>query len=90
MRYVVTWQERPAGSAADRDAARQQALRALPRTLTFHNFAAHVGVGGYAVVETDEPADLQQLAAAYRPSSVVVEQVVEGTDAVAARTRGSG
>jgi len=93
MRYVVTWQERPTGSVAEYDAAQERVLESigvLPRSLTFHVFVGSIGLGGYAVVETDEPADLQQLAAAYGPASVVVEQVVEVTDAVAARTRGSG
>ncbi|MGY1680670.1 DUF3303 domain-containing protein [Geodermatophilus sp. SYSU D01176] len=93
MRYVVTWRERPTGSVADRHTAQERVLESmgvLPRSLTFHVFVGSVGRGGYAVVDTDEPADLEQLAAAYGPHSVVVEQVVEGTDAVAARTRDSG
>ena len=93
MRYVVTWRERPTGSVADHEAAQERVLESmevLPRSLTFHVFVARVGLGGYAVVETDEPADLQQLAAAYGPVSLEVEPVVEGMDAVAARTRGSG
>ena len=93
MRYVVTWRERPTGSAAEYDAAQERVLesmRALPRSLTFHQFVASVGLGGYAVVETDEPADLQQLAAAYAPVSFTVEPVDERMDAVAARTRGIG
>ncbi len=93
MRYVVTWRERPTGSVADHEAAQERVLesvRALPRSLTFHQFVARVGLGGYAVVETDEPADLRQLAAAYAPIAVTVEPVVEEMDPVAARTRGSG
>ena len=93
MRYVVTWRERPTGTAADHEAAQERVLesvRALPRSLAFHRFVARVGLGGYAVVETDEPADLQQLAAAYAPVSFTVEPVDERMDAVAARTRGIG
>ncbi len=93
MRYVVTWRERSAGSAAEYDAAQERVLESmggLPRSLTFHVFVPSVGVGGYAVVETDEPADLRQLAAAYAPTAVTVEPVVEEMDTVAARTRGSG
>lgn len=95
MRYVVTWRERPTGSAAEYEAARKRvleafAVREMPRSLTIHQFVARVGLGGYAVVETDEPADLQYLTTAYELISVTVEPVIDGLDAVVAQTRGSG
>ena len=93
MRYVVTWREQPTGSAADHEATQERVLesmRALPRSLNFHLFVGSVGLGGYAVVDTDEPSDLRQLAAAYAPVALTVEPAVEETDAVASRTRGTG
>jgi len=95
MKYVVTWRERPRGSEAEYEAAQQRVLAAfapgkVPSSLPFHRFVARVGLGGYAVVETDEPADLQYLATVYAPDSVTVEPVVDGMEAVAARARGSG
>ena len=95
MRYVVTWRERPTESAEEYETAQERIREAfsagrLPRSLTFHHFVARVGLGGYAVVETDEPADLQYLATAYEPTSFTVEPVVDGLDAVAARARGRG
>ena len=95
MRYVVTWWERPTESVAEYEAAQERVREAfsvgrLPESLTFHQFVARVGLGGYAVVETDEPADLQYLATAYAPSSFTVEPVVHVPDAVLAGTRGAG
>jgi hypothetical protein len=95
MRYVVTWRERPAGSAAEFAAAQERVRAAfaagrLPSSLTVHHFVARVGLGGYAVVETDEPADLQHLRTAYAAVAFTVEPVVAGLDAVVAGTRGAG
>ena len=95
MKYVVTWRERPTESAAEYAAAQERVRAAysaerLPSSLTFHHFVARVGLGGYAVVETDEPADLRYLRAVHGAVSFAVEPVEEGLDAVAARTRGAG
>jgi hypothetical protein len=95
MEYVVTWRERPTESVAEYEAAQERVREAfsvgrLPRSLTFHRFVARVGLGGYAVVETDEPADLRYLATAYEPVTFTVEPVVAGLDAVAAQARGAG
>ncbi len=43
---------------------------------------------GYAVVGTEEPADLQYLTTAYAPACLAVEPVVHVPDAVLAGTRG--
>ena len=93
MRYVVAWRERPTDSDAEFDAARERVLEAFstvekPESLTIHHFVARVGLGGYAVVETDEPADLQYLVAVYAPVASTVEPVVAVADAVAIETRG--
>jgi hypothetical protein len=95
MKYVVTWRERPTESVVEYEVAQARVREAfsprqLPSSLTFHHFVARVGLGGYAVVETDEPADLQYLRSAYEPVSFTVQAVVDGLDAVAAGTRGAG
>ncbi len=95
MRYVVTWRERPTRSDAEYETAQQRVREAfsalqMPRSLTIHRVVAQVGLGGYAVVETDEPADLQYLATAYAPVHLTVEPVEHVPDAVLAGTRGTG
>ncbi len=95
MKYVVTWREPPTESAAEHEAAQERIRGAysserLPSSLTFHHFVARVGLGGYAVVETDEPDDLQYLCAVHAAVSFTVEPVEDGLDAVAAQVRGVG
>ena len=61
----------------------------MPESLTFHQFVVRLGeFGGYAVVETDEPADLEYLTTVYAAFSFTVEPVMDVMDAVAAETRG--
>jgi uncharacterized protein DUF3303 len=64
MKYVMTWTPRLSGSAEDNEAAARRGLELFskwqqPAGATFHQFVARVdGTGGFAVVETDNPADL--------------------------------
>ncbi|MGY1680667.1 DUF3303 domain-containing protein [Geodermatophilus sp. SYSU D01176] len=94
MKYVVTWRERPAGSVAEYEAAQDRILEIfsameMPASITFHQFLVRLGeFGGYAVIETDEPADLEYLTTVYAPFSFTVEPVMNVMDAVAAQTRG--
>jgi hypothetical protein len=94
MKYVVTWRERPTGSAAEYEATQKRILDVfavweMPESLTFHQFVVRLGeFGGYAVIETDEPADLHYLTTVYAPFSFTVEPVLDVMDAVAAETRG--
>ncbi len=94
MKYVVTWRERPTESAAEYAAAQERVRTAfsagLPSSLTVHHFVARVGLGGYAVVETDEPGDLQYLRTVHAAVTFTVEPVEPGLDAVAAQARGTG
>jgi hypothetical protein len=92
MRYVVSWSERPTASAAEFEAARKRVVEAFstlekPEGLTIHHFVARVGLGGYAIVETDEPADLRYLATAYEPVCFTVRPVIDVVAAVAAGAR---
>jgi Protein of unknown function (DUF3303) len=64
MRYVVTWAARPGGSAEENQQAGRSSLQALskwspPEGMELVQFLARVdGEGGFAVVETANPAHL--------------------------------
>jgi hypothetical protein len=64
MKYVMTWTPRFHGSAQENEAATRRGLELFskwqqPAGSTFHQFVARLdGAGGFAVVETDNPADL--------------------------------
>ena len=89
MKYVVTWRERPTGSAAEYEAAQKRVLEVfaawkMPDSLVFHQFLVRVGTfGGYAVVETEFPGDLQYLTTAFAVFDFTVEPVMDVMDAVA-------
>jgi Domain of unknown function (DUF3303) len=69
----VKWTARPGGSAAENEAAVKRSLAAFgkwspPSDATFHQFLARVdGEGGYAVVETDDPASAAEGPAKFGP-----------------------
>jgi uncharacterized protein DUF3303 len=73
MKYVVSWKVRPGGSAADNEAAIQRSLDVFakwspPSDSTFHQFLTTLdGEGGYAVVETDNPASVLEGPAKFGP-----------------------
>ena len=64
MKYVMTWTPRLNGSVEENDAAARRGLELFskwqpPASSTFHAFVARLDAGGgFAVVETDDPADL--------------------------------
>jgi Protein of unknown function (DUF3303) len=64
MKYVVSWNYRLNGTAAENDDSLRRGLAAYskwspPQSTTYHQFLGRVdGGGGFAVVETDNPADL--------------------------------
>lgn len=64
MKYVVTWTYRLNGTAAENDESLRHGLTAYskwspPQNATYHQLVGRVdGAGGFAVVETDNPADL--------------------------------
>jgi muconolactone delta-isomerase len=92
VKYVVTWWERPTGSPADYEAAQKRVLEVfqswqMPESLTFHQFLVRVGeFGGYAVLETDDPAALHRLTTAFAVFQFRVEPVMDVMDAVAAES----
>lgn len=89
MKYVVTWWERPTGSAADYEAAQKRILGLfqqweMPASLQIHQFLVRVGeFGGYAVLETDQPADIHRLTTVFAAFKFRLEPVLDVGDAVA-------
>ena len=90
VKYVVTWWERPGGSHANYEAAQKRILAVfeeweMPENLQFHQFLVRVGeFGGYAVVETDDVADLQKVTTVFAAFQFRVEPVMDVMEAVAA------
>ena len=91
MKYVLTWWERPGGSAADQEVAQKRILDVfqkweIPETITFHQFLVRVGdFGGYAVLETDDLAEVEKLIAIYAAFQFRLEPVMDVMDAVGAQ-----
>lgn len=89
MKYVLTWWERPGGSATDYEQAQKRVLGLfeqwrMPEALVFHQFLVRVGeFGGYAVIETDDPTALHRLSTAFAVFQFRVEPVLDVMDAVA-------
>jgi muconolactone delta-isomerase len=89
MKYVVTWWERPNGSSADYEAAQKRVLGVfqhweMPPSLKILQFLVRVGeYGGYAVIETDQIADLHRLTSTFAVFTFRVEPVLDVMDAVA-------
>ena len=73
MKYVMTWTPRLSGSTAENEAAVRRSLEVfskwqIPASSTFHQFVSRIdGNGGFAVVETDNSADLLDGAAKFGP-----------------------
>lgn len=94
MKYVLTWWERPGGSYADYEAAQKRVLDIfekweIPESLTFHQFLVRVGeFSGYAVLETDDLAEVEKAIATYAVFQFRLEPVLDVADAVAAQAEG--
>ena len=71
MKYVLTWRNRPGGSAEENLASTRRSLEVFAKwspSTTIHQFVARVdGVGGFAVGETDDPAALARDCAVFTP-----------------------
>jgi|SRR5688500_1706142 hypothetical protein len=89
MKYVLTWHERPAASAADYEAAQERVLAVfqnwkMPESLTIHQFVVRVGeYGGCMVLETDKPGDIHFLTSTFAVFQFKLEPVMDVMDAVA-------
>jgi Protein of unknown function (DUF3303) len=64
MKYVVSWTFRLNGSATENEASIRRALELYakwtpPASTTYHQFVGRLdGMGGFAIVESDNPIDL--------------------------------
>ena len=88
-KYVLTWRERPAASAADYESAQKRVLEVfqhwkMPESLRFREFLVRVGeFGGYAVIETDKPEDIHSVTTAMAVFEFRLEPVLDVMEAVA-------
>ena len=96
MKYLVSWTARAGGSAKDNEAAVKRSLDVFgkwspPADSTFHQFVARLdGTGGYAIVETDNPASVAEGPAKFGtlfdftvvPVIDIMESVAIGQDAI--------
>ncbi len=89
MKYVLTWWERPTGSATEYENAQKRVLGVLqkwemPKSLNIHQFVVRVGeYGGYAVLETDNVSDIHKLTSTFAIFKFRLEPVLDVMDAVA-------
>jgi hypothetical protein len=73
MKYVLTFTARLNGSERENEEAAKRGVELFakwqqPESSTFHQFLGRVdGMGGFAVIETDDPADLLEGASAFAP-----------------------
>lgn len=73
MKYVISWKPRVGGSVAENESGIAQALQITSRWTpapgtTIHQFVVRIdGEGGYAVVETDNPADIAETIFRFAP-----------------------
>jgi len=73
MKYVLSWATRLNGTALENEASTKRGLELFtnwtaPAGLKFEQFVGRVdGGGGFAVVETDDPADLLDGASKFVP-----------------------
>lgn len=92
MKYVLTWWERSGGSYADYETAQKRVLDVfqqweMPENLEIHQFLVRVGeFGGYAVLETDNLADVHKLTTTFAVFQFRLEPVLDVMDAVAVET----
>jgi muconolactone delta-isomerase len=90
MKYIVAWNERPQGSAIEYENAQKRILSTfqhweMPKALDVKHFFVRVGdMGGYMLVETDDPSALITFATAFPAFSFKVDTVIDIGDAVAA------
>jgi hypothetical protein len=89
MKYMLTWWERPGGSYADYESAQKRVLAVfqkweMPASLAIHQFLVRIGeFGGYAVIETELPADIHRLTTVFAVFQFRLEPVLDVMDAVA-------
>jgi hypothetical protein len=96
MKYLVKWTARDGGSATDNEAAVRRSLAVFSKwspasDATFHQFLGRLdGAGGYAVVETENPASVAEGPAKFGPYfEFEVIPVMDITEGVQILTEGA-
>jgi hypothetical protein len=90
MKYMVSWNERPHGSAIEYENAQKRILSTfqhwdMPKALDVKHFLVRVGdFGGYMLIETDTPSALVTLTSAFPAFQFRVETVLDIGEAVPA------
>ena len=90
MKFMLTWHERPMGSAQDYEAAQKRILGVfsqwkMPETLKVHQFLVRVGeFGGFMLIETEDMLAVQKLTSAFPAFQFRVDAVVDIEPAVSA------
>lgn len=89
MKYLVSWTTRAGASALENEASVKRTIDAFgkwspPSDATFHQFLTRAdGNGGYAVVETDNPASVAEGPSKFAPYfEFEVVPVLDVTDGV--------
>ena len=83
MKYMITWHERPMGSALDYEAAQKRILGVfsqwkMPESLVIQAFLVRIGeYGGFMLVETDNVLDIHKLTSAFPAFQFKVDAVVD-------------
>lgn len=94
MKFMVTWHERPQGSAIEYENAQKRILEVFrhwqfPESVTVHQFLVRLGTwGGFVLLETDEPLVIHKLTTIFPAFAFRVDPVLEITDAVGAELEG--
>ena len=89
MQYIVSWNERPQGSPTEYENAQKRILSTfqhwdMPKSLDVKHFFVRVGdMGGYMLVETNDPRAILMLTTAFPAFQFRVEQVLDIGEAVA-------
>jgi len=88
MKFMVTWNERPMGSAADYEAAQKRILGVfsqlqMPEQLKIEQFLVRVGeYGGFMLVETDDVLAMHKLTSTFPAFQFRVDVVIDIQPAV--------
>lgn len=88
MKYMITWYERPQGSALEYENAQKRILGIFrhwqfPDSIQVHQFLVRLGEwGGFMLVETSDPLAVHKLTTTFPAFEFRVSQVLEVKDAV--------
>ena len=89
MKYMISWQERPQGSAVDYENAQKRILGLfrhwqMPESLKIHHFVVRVGeYGGFMLAETNDVGAIHKLTSTFPAFQFRVDTVLDIMDAVA-------